>query len=129
VKRKRASNLVLTAGLLLTLALFTGCSPVGAGGAGIWSLILLLAVIVGMSYFLMIRPLRQREKKHDIMVANLEKGETVITAGGIYGVVESIDEDSVVLKVESGATIRVTKGGVAARPEEQRIPDYRREQF
>ncbi len=82
-------------------------------------LIVLLVLLVGMFYFLMIRPMRQREKKHDQMVLELEKGETVITAGGIYGQVERIDADSVVLKVESGATIRVTKGGVLSRPERQ----------
>ena len=51
------------------------------------------------------------------MVEELERGDLVITAGGMYGQVESIDEDSVVLKVESGAMLRVTKGGVLRRSE------------
>lgn len=68
-----------------------------------------------MIYFFTIRPIRQREKQHDQMVDALEKGDTVITAGGMYGTIEKIDEDSVVLKVESGTTIRVTKGGVIKR--------------
>ena len=76
-----------------------------------------LALIIGTSYFFMIRPMRQREKKHDQLVDELERGDTVITAGGIYGEIERVDEDSIVLKVESGATIRVTKGGVVSRPE------------
>lgn len=80
-------------------------------------LIIFLVLIVGMSYFLMIRPLRQREKQHDQMVEELENGDLVITAGGIYGQVERINEDSIILKVESGATIRVTKGGILKRPE------------
>lgn len=84
---------------------------------GIGPVIVILVLIVGMFYFLLLRPMRQREKKHDRMVEELEKGDKVITAGGMYGEVESIDEDSVVLRVESGATIRVTKGGVLARPE------------
>ncbi len=83
---------------------------------GVWPLIIILVLVFGMFYFFMIRPLRQREKQHDHMLEELQKGEMVITAGGIYGQVESIDEDTVVLKVESGATIRVTKGGVLARP-------------
>ena len=65
----------------------------------------------------MVRPIRQREKQHDELVEDIQRGDLVITAGGIYGRVESIDEDSVVLKVESGATIRVTKGGVIGRPD------------
>ncbi|MDP3878819.1 MAG: preprotein translocase subunit YajC [Dehalococcoidales bacterium] len=79
-------------------------------------LLIFMAIIFAMFYFMMIRPLRQRERKHDQLIDQLEKGDMVITAGGIYGRVESIDEDSIVLKVESGATIRVTKGGVLSRP-------------
>ena len=82
----------------------------------IWPLIIILVVVFGVFYFFMIRPLRQREKQHDRMVQELQKGDIVITAGGIYGQAETIDEDSVVLRVESGATIRVTKGGILTRP-------------
>lgn len=81
-------------------------------------LLILLALVFAMFYFFMIRPLRQREKRHDSLVDRLEKGEMVITAGGVYGQVESISEDSIVLKVESGATIRVTKGGILSRPDQ-----------
>ena len=81
-------------------------------------LIILLALAFGSLYFFMIRPMRQREKQHDRMVLDLHKGDMVITAGGIHGQVERIDEDSVVLKIESGATIRVTKGGIAKGQDE-----------
>ncbi len=80
-------------------------------------LIIFLGLFVAMVYFLMIRPLRTRERRHDQMVEELEKGDMVITGGGIYGQVESIDEESVVLKVESGALIRVSKGGIVTRAE------------
>ena len=78
---------------------------------------LILLLFFGLLYFLMWRPMRQREKTHDTMLADLKRGEKVITAGGLYGVVESIDEESVVLKVESGTLIRVTKGGIIKRQE------------
>jgi len=86
---------------------------------GLTPLIIILVLMVGMFYLLIFRPMRQREKKHDEMVAELGKGDEVITAGGIYGRVERIDEDSIVLKVESGAMLRVTKGGVLSRPQEE----------
>ncbi len=88
---------------------------------GLWPLLLLLGLVFGMFYLLMFRPMRQREKKHDTMVEQLNPGDKVITAGGIYGQVEKIDEDSVVIKVESGATLRVSKGGVLNRQESQRL--------
>ena len=84
---------------------------------GFAPIIIFLVLIFGMFYLFMIRPLRNREKQHDRMVDELEKGDTVLTAGGMYGQVERIDEDSIVLRVESGATIRVTKGGIVKRPE------------
>jgi preprotein translocase subunit YajC len=76
------------------------------------------ALFMILIYFFMVRPLHQREKQHDHMVDELQKGDTVITAGGMYGKVDTIYEDSIVLKIESGATIRVTKGGVIKRQEE-----------
>ena len=87
-------------------------------------LIIMLVLLAAMVYFLMVRPLRQREKQHDRLVMYLEKGDRVITAGGMYGEVDSVDEDSVVLIVESGAKVRVTKGGVLRRESEPEKRDF-----
>lgn len=78
-------------------------------------IIIIMVAVAAMVYFLMIKPLRQREKEHDRMVLDLDVGDRVITAGGMYGKVERIDEDSVILEVESGAKIRVTKGGIVKK--------------
>ena len=80
-------------------------------------LILLLVMVVALSYFFMVRPMRHREKQHDTMVQGLNIGDTVITVGGVYGQIERIDEDSLVLKIESGALMRVAKGGILRKPE------------
>ncbi len=120
MKKNNILNLGLIAGLVITLVFLGGCAPAEqppTGGGFNWQLVIILVLFIGMFYFLMIRPMRQREKTHDRMVDELERGDKVITAGGIYGEVETIDEDSIVLKVESGAKIRVTKGGVVSRPE------------
>ena len=78
-------------------------------------IIIFLVVIFIMFYFFMIRPQRKKQKEHEDLVGQLRGGDRVITAGGIYGQVESVDEDSVVLRMESGATIRVSKGSIAGR--------------
>ena len=70
-----------------------------------------------MFYFLTIRPRRKMQKKHQELVAELRRGDKVMTAGGIYGQIESISEDSVVLKVESGTTIRVARSSVTGKQE------------
>src|SRR3990172_10272753 len=90
-------------------------------------LVVMLGGFMLLIYFLMIRPMTKREKQHDTMVEELQTGDTIITAGGMYGTVETIDKDSVVLKVESGALIRVTKGGVLKRDLWQQADDWRRD--
>ena len=125
--KKRMLILGLIVVLLISAAFIGGCVPLeegtnGEGDTGGFAsyvpIIILAVLMIAMFYFLMIRPMRQREQKHDELVRDLQKGDKVVTAGGMYGVVDRIDEDSVVLEVESGAKIRVSKGGVLNRPEE-----------
>jgi len=78
-------------------------------------IIVFLVVIGLLFYFFMIRPQRKKQKEHEELVGQLRSGDRVITAGGIYGQVESVTQDNVVLKVESGATIRVAKGSIVGK--------------
>ncbi len=78
-------------------------------------IIVFLVVIFALFYFFMIRPQRKRQKEHEELVGQLRNGDKVITAGGIYGHVENVSQDSVVLKVESGATIRVAKSSIVGK--------------
>ncbi|MFC1903475.1 preprotein translocase subunit YajC [Chloroflexota bacterium] len=114
-------NLGLITGSLITLMIFiSGCVPPaedGGEGGFDWTIIIFLLLIFGVFYFLMIRPQRKRQKEHDQLMQELQKGDKVITAGGIYGVVESLSDESIVIKTESGATIRVARGSVAGRRE------------
>jgi preprotein translocase subunit YajC len=108
----------LIAGLLIAvLVLIGGCVPAEGQEAGSSTTIYMigfLVVIFALFYFVMIRPQRKRQKEQQEMIAAIQKGDRVITAGGIYGVVESLREDSVVLKVEGGTLLRVAKGSVMA---------------
>jgi len=75
-------------------------------------MVVFLVLIFGLFWFTMVRPQRKRQKEHENMLKALQKGERVITAGGIYGTIDSMDEESIVIKVESGATMRVAKGSI-----------------
>ena len=83
----------------------------------IWPLIAFMVLIFVMFYFLMIRPQRRRQKEHEEMVQSLRKGDRIITAGGIYGQVESVSKDNVLIKIDSGATMRIAIGSVTAKQE------------
>ena len=84
-----------------------------AQGSALPSL-LFLALMVGVFYFLIIRPQRKRSQQQKEMAQSLEVGAEVRTIGGIHGTVLSIDEDSVVLKVEDGQ-IRFSKRAIGSR--------------
>ena len=108
----------LITGLLAAVLIFTGgCYPATEGQetSSPWIMIIFLVLIFAMFYFVMIRPQRKRQKEHESMMRELQKGDRVITAGGIYGTIESLSDDSVVIKVESGTTMRVARGSVAGR--------------
>jgi preprotein translocase subunit YajC len=79
-----------------------------------------LVVIFAIFYFVMIRPQQKRQKEHRQMMEGLQRGDKVITAGGIYGTIESINEDNVIIKVEGGTTMRVARGSVAMRRDDLR---------
>ena len=112
-------NLGLVVLLLLTLVSVGGCAPAGepTGGFGDWTLIIFLVLIFAIFYFVLIRPQRKRQKEHQQLVQELKRGDNVITAGGIYGVIESVSEESIVIRVESGATMRVARNSVALKRE------------
>ena len=118
MEKNKRLNLGLVVGLLISLVSIGGCAPAGEpeGGFGL-STIIFLAVIFGLMYLVLIRPQRKRQKEHQQLVAELKRGDKVITAGGIYGQIESISEENVVMKIESGTTIRVSRGSVVLRRE------------
>lgn len=113
-------NLGLVVLLLLTLVSIGSCIPAGEpadGGGFDWTIIIFGVLIFGIFYLFLIRPQRKRQKQHQELVQELKNGDRVITAGGIYGRIESLSEDSAVLKIESGATIRIARGSISGKQE------------
>lgn len=84
-------------------------------GDSIWPIIIFTVVLFGLFYLLAIRPQRKRQKQHQEMLGDLQKGTHVITAGGIHGTIESLDEETIVLRVESGATLRFARGSIVSK--------------
>lgn len=78
-------------------------------------LVVFMVLMFAMFYFLIIRPQRKRQQEHQALLASLNVGDKIITIGGIYGVIESMKEDSVLIKLESGATVRMSRASIAFR--------------
>jgi preprotein translocase subunit YajC len=82
-----------------------------------YGLIIFVAAMFVIMYFLMIRPRQKQQKRHEEMMKELRPGDKVIVAGGIYGQIESLSEDTAILKIESGATMKVARGSILGRQE------------
>ena len=84
-----------------------------AGGAGGFSLqgLLPFVLIFIIFYFLLIRPQQKRVKQHKMMVESLKRGNKVLTAGGILGVVTKATDGSETITVEisSGVTVEISR--------------------
>jgi preprotein translocase subunit YajC len=82
---------------------------------GTLQLVLTLALMVGIFYFLLIRPQQRRARQQRDLVQSLDVGDEVVTIGGMYGVIAEIDEDEVTLDVGGGTRIRFVKQAVARK--------------
>lgn len=87
----------------------TGGAP--AQGGGIEGLILIVLMFVVL-YFLMIRPQMKRAKEHKAMIEALQKGDEVVTAGGILGRISRLNENFVTLEVAENVEIQVQRPSV-----------------
>ncbi|MEF8726259.1 MAG: preprotein translocase subunit YajC [Candidatus Bipolaricaulota bacterium] len=75
-------------------------------------LIVMLAVFGGIFYFLLIRPQRKKQKQHEDLVKSLQKGDEIITAGGIHGSVTKVLEEDLIIKIEDGTLMKVQQDSV-----------------
>ena len=81
-------------------------------------LIVLVIAFVGIFYFLMIRPQRRRQQEHNRLIEGLKRGDKVVTAGGIYGQIDYIDEDTAILRLEGDSKLRVMKYSILRKQSE-----------
>ncbi len=81
----------------LTLLATSGTTKTGSS----WTMILMMAAIFGVMYFLMIRPQKKKQKEEQSMRDNLQIGDEVTTIGGIIGKIVTVKDDSLI--IETGA--------------------------
>ena len=84
-----------------------------AGGSNMLSTIVPMVLIMVVFYFFMIRPQVKKAKDHKKLVAELGKGDKIITTAGIHGKIIDLNETTFLIEVESGAKIRFDKSAVS----------------
>ena len=83
-----------------------------------WLMFVPYLFIAVIFYFLLIAPMRKRQKALSQMVDSLKKGDRIVTSGGIYGEIAGVDADTVILKVADNVRIKLAKSAIAGLEKE-----------
>ena len=83
----------------------------GAAGGGFESMILIV-LMFGVLYFLMIRPQMKRAKEHKTMIEALQKGDEVVTVGGVLGRITKVSENYVAVEIAPNVEVQVQRPAV-----------------
>lgn len=94
----------------MIFALFMG-DP-SAPNAGLINIAFMFAIFAVM-YFLIIRPQSQKQKELAKKIGEMKKGDRVVTNGGMLGVIDSINDDTVLVSIDSGVKARFLKNAIA----------------
>jgi preprotein translocase subunit YajC len=86
----------------------------GAGGLGNGTTMTIIYVVAmfAVLYFLMIRPQQKRQKKTNMMLGSLKKGDKVVTIGGLHGTVLELDNDTVVIRVNEATKMTFDRSAI-----------------
>jgi preprotein translocase subunit YajC len=87
----------------------------GAGGAsGLLSTPLLpIILMLGIMWFLLIRPQQKKQKEHRDMIGNLKKGDLIITSGGLYGRITGLTDATITVEIADKVRVRVSRAHVS----------------
>ncbi|MEX2475160.1 preprotein translocase subunit YajC [Marinobacter sp.] len=85
-----------------------------AGGMGVMGQVIFFAGFILIFYFLIWRPQSKRAKEHKSLMSGLEKGDEVVTSGGVAGRITKVTDDFIVVEVADNVEIKVQKVAVAS---------------
>jgi preprotein translocase subunit YajC len=87
----------------------------GGGGEGsLVSTLLMFALIIGIFYFMILRPQQKRQKDREKLLSAVKKGDKVITAGGLHGSIAGLDDKTVLIQVADNVKLKFDRSAVAS---------------
>ena len=93
--------------------LFAMAPQGGEGGGGLISTLIMFGAIFLIFYFMIIRPQQKRAKEREKLLSNLDKGDKVVTNGGIHGVIAGLEEKTALLQVSDNVKLKIDRSAIA----------------
>lgn len=91
----------------------------GQQQGGLAGMLIPIALFVCIFYFMLIRPQKKKQQQHESMLSSITRGDTVVTAGGFFGKVTDILDDSYIIELADGVKVRILKSSISIRREPQ----------
>ena len=98
---------------LLALPVVAIGTPANAGDVSPWVQFLPFALALAIVYFVLLLPMKRRQKKVQQFLESLKVGDRIVTTGGIYGTIQKIADRSVKLQIADKVNIEISKGAIA----------------
>ena len=90
-----------------------GAPAGGEGGNPIMSFLPLIA-IVAIFYFLILRPQKRKQKETQNMLSAIKKGDRVVTIGGLYGVIQSVRDTTVIIRADENVKLEFSRSSISS---------------
>ena len=93
---------------------------------GVMGLVMPLAIFVVIFYFLILRPQKKRQQEHDKLISSIQPGDTVITAGGFYGKVSDVLDDSYIILLDENIKARILKSSISSKIVSEKSAEHKK---
>jgi preprotein translocase subunit YajC len=74
----------------------------------------MFALIIGIFYFMILRPQQKRQKEREKLLTAIKKGDKVVTTGGVHGTISGVEEKTVLLQVADNVKLKVDRSAIAS---------------
>ena len=100
--------------LPILMGMPAGGTPGSGGGSGqLVTTIITFGLVILIFYFLIIRPQSKKQKETKQMLSQIKKGDKIVTIGGIRGTVQSVHDETIVVKVDDSTKLEFTKSAIS----------------
>ncbi|MDY0084104.1 MAG: preprotein translocase subunit YajC [Ignavibacteriaceae bacterium] len=96
--------------------IFLAMAPQGGegGGGSMVSTIIMFGAIFAIFYFMIIRPQQKRAKEREKLLSNIEKGDKIITSGGVHATIVGIEEKTVLIEIAPNVKVKIERSAVGS---------------
>ncbi len=85
--------------------------------------VIVIVLLFGLFWLVLVRPQRRQAAEQRELIASLEPGDEIVSAGGLYGVIKSMDGDELQVEIADNLVVRMARGAVAGLVERDEEPE------